>query len=65
MSLEIIYRLKAFQLYHCPDNNAKSVVKHLIFLRKFAVILDITAPVRSHYSTRPASHCPSLTALVP
>ena len=38
MSLETIYLLKAFQLHYCPDNDAKSMVKHLIFLRKFAVI---------------------------
>ena len=40
MSLETKCLLKAFQLHYCPDNDAKSMVKHLIFLRKFAVITD-------------------------
>ena len=38
VSLETICPLKAFQLHYCPDNDAKSMVKHLIFLQKFAVI---------------------------
>ena len=38
VSLETICLFKAF-LFHCgPDNNAKSMVKHFIFLHKFAVI---------------------------
>ena len=36
--LEKICPLEAFQLHYCPDNDAKSMVKHLIFPRKFAVI---------------------------
>ena len=38
MSLETKCLLKAFQLHYRPDNDAKSMVKHLIFLRKFAVL---------------------------
>ena len=38
VSLETICPLKAFQLHYCPDNDAKSMVKHFIFLHKFAVI---------------------------
>ena len=38
VSLETICPLKAFQLYYCPDNDAKSVLKHFIFLHKFSVV---------------------------
>ena len=38
VSLETICPLKAFQLDYCPDNDAKSMVKHLIFLQEFAVV---------------------------
>ena len=38
MSLKTICLSKAYRHYHCADNDAKSMVKHLIFLRKFAVI---------------------------
>ena len=38
VSLETICPLKAFQLRYCPDNDAKSIVKHFIFLHKFTVI---------------------------
>ena len=38
VSLETICPLKAFQLHYCPENNAKSMVKHFIFLQKFAVL---------------------------
>ena len=38
VSLETICPLKAFQLHYCPDNDAKSIVKHLIFLHKFTVL---------------------------
>ena len=38
MSLETKHLLKASQLHYCPHDDAKSMVKHLIFLRKFAVI---------------------------
>ena len=38
MSLETKCLLKAFQLHYYHDNDAKSMVKHLIFLRKFAVL---------------------------
>ena len=38
VSLETICPLKAFQLHYCPDNDAKSIVKHFIFLHKFSVI---------------------------
>ena len=31
--------MKAFQYHHYLDNDAKTMVKHLIFLRKFAVIM--------------------------
>ena len=37
VSLETICPLKAFQLHYCPDNDAKSMVKHFIFLQKIAV----------------------------
>ena len=37
-SLNKMCPLKAFQLPYCPDNDAKSMVKHLIFLQKFAVL---------------------------
>ena len=30
--------LEAFQLHYCPDNDAKSMVKHYIFLQKVVVI---------------------------
>ena len=33
VSLETICPLKAFQLYYCPDNDAKSMVKHFIILK--------------------------------
>ena len=39
VSIETICPLKAFQLYYCPDNDAKTMVKHFIFLQKFAVII--------------------------
>ena len=38
MSLEIMCPLEAFQLLYCTGNDAKSTVKHLIFLHKFLVI---------------------------
>ena len=38
MSLETKHLLKASQLHYCPHDDAKSMVKHLIFLRKFAVL---------------------------
>ena len=38
VSLETISPLKAFQLHYCPDNDAKSIMKHFIFLHKFTVI---------------------------
>ena len=38
VSLETICPLKAFQLHYCPDNNAKSMVKHFIFLQKYSVL---------------------------
>ena len=38
VSLETICPLKAFQLHYCPDNDAKNIVKHFIFLHKFAVV---------------------------
>ena len=38
VSLETIGSLQAFKLHYCPDNDAKSMVKHFIFLQKFAVI---------------------------
>ena len=41
VSLETICPLKAFQLHYCPDNDAKSMVKHLIFLQKFAVLTKV------------------------
>ena len=37
VSLETICPLKAFQLHYCPAKNAKSMVKHFIFLHKFSV----------------------------
>ena len=39
VSLKKICPLEAFQLHYCPDNDAKSMVKHFIFLQKFAVIM--------------------------
>ena len=41
MSLETKCLLKAFWLHYCPENDAKSIVKHLIFLQKFAVVKTI------------------------
>ena len=41
VSLETMCPLKAFQLPYCPDNDAKSMVKHLIFLQKFAVLSNV------------------------
>ena len=41
MSLETKSLLKAFQLHYCLDNDAKSMVKHLFFLRKFAVLTTL------------------------
>ena len=38
VSLETTCPLKAFQLHYCPGNNAKSMVKHFIFLHKFSVL---------------------------
>ena len=38
VSLETICPLKAFQLHYCPDDDAKSIVKHFIFLHKFSVL---------------------------
>ena len=38
VSLETICPLKAFQLHYCPDNDAKSIVKHFIFLHEFSVV---------------------------
>ena len=38
VSLETICPLKAFLPHNGPDNNAKSMVKHFIFLHKFSVI---------------------------
>ena len=38
---------KAFQLDYCLENNAKSIVKHLIFLRIFAVLCNKFAFVKS------------------
>ena len=38
VSLKKICPLEAFQLHYCPDNDAKSMVKHFIFLQKFAVL---------------------------
>ena len=43
VSLETICPLKAFQLHYCLDNDAKSMVKHFIFLQKFAVIRNLHA----------------------
>ena len=39
VSFKTICPLKAFQLDSCPDNDAKSMVKHFIFLQTFAVLL--------------------------
>ena len=38
VSLKKICPLEAFQLLYCPDNDAKNMVKHFIFLQKFCVI---------------------------
>ena len=38
VSLKTVCLSKAFLLHYCADNDAKSMVKHLIFLQKFAVI---------------------------
>ena len=36
--LETICLLTEFQLHYCPDNDAKSMVKHFNFLQKLAVL---------------------------
>ena len=41
VSLKKICPLEAFQLYYCPDNDAKSMVKHFIFLQTFAVLTEL------------------------
>ena len=38
VSLDTICPLKAFQFHYCPDNDAKSILKHFIFLHKFSVL---------------------------
>ena len=45
MSLEIICLLKAFEYHHYPDTDAKSMVKRLIFLQKFAVLQKHKVPI--------------------
>ena len=40
VSLETTCSLKAF--HYCPDNDAKSIVKHFIFLPKLSVIEIVT-----------------------
>ena len=46
VSLETICPLKAFQLHYCPDNDAKSIVKHFIFLHKFSVLYGFNNDLR-------------------
>ena len=38
VSLETICPLKASWHHYCPDNNAKSILKHFDFLQKFSVL---------------------------
>jgi len=42
VSLETICPLKAFQLHYCPDDDAKSIMKHFIFLHRFSVLRGVT-----------------------
>ena len=60
MSLETKCLLKLFQLHYCPDNDAKSMVKHLIFLRKFAVVRKKSQvcghDIGSHSVSTPRGH---------
>ena len=42
--------LKAFQLHYCPDKNAKSMVKHFIFLHKFSVLSRVHATTLHPFS---------------
>ena len=54
VSLETICPLKAFQLHYCPAKNAKSMVKHFIFLHKFSVIskdLCLFIPRKCHFTS--------------
>ena len=41
VSLETICPIKVFQLYYCPDDYAKSMVKHFIFLHKLTVLRNL------------------------
>ena len=54
VSLETICPLKTFQLHYCPAKNAKSMVKHFIFLHKFSVIskdLCLFIPRKCHFTS--------------
>ena len=44
ISLETICLLKAFQLHYCPNNSAKSMVKHFVFLLTFSVFFLQSRP---------------------
>ena len=49
-------------VHYCPDNDAKSIVKHFIFLHKFTVVCD---PHKAfHYSTgRPCGNFESVRGI--
>ena len=46
MSFETKCLLKAFQFHYCPDNDAKSMVKHFNFLQKVSVSIDTRPDTR-------------------
>ena len=55
MSLETICPLKAFQLHYCPDNDVKSMLKHLIFPSKICRLMlfhDILALTNMIYTNK-------------
>ena len=62
LSVETICPLKAFQLHYRPDNNAKSMVKHFIFLHKFSVIRGFVRPagLKKVTSGKDCGHLPPL-----
>ena len=40
--LKTISHIESFLHHYCSENHAKSMVKHLIFLQKFAVLISFT-----------------------
>ena len=52
MSLETICLLKSFLLYYCSEKNAKSRVKHFVFLQKIVVLGVIRGRLRASGEVR-------------